>query len=146
MSTRCNNGIHHTCLAAMLAPARAPTAMERELLDELGLPTLKEICWARIDTRVFIGAGLLGHVAREFNKCTANVIAFSRRDAWDFVGTAGDTAMHRRARIAWMEWYIFAKIVLLVLPGGRAKEKRNDNILANLIVRWNQGELSTLWL
>ncbi len=112
---------------------------------EIGLPSILDICTARIETRDFIGKSLVGAVEREFNKCTANVIAFNRSDAWAHVGTDADSASHRRARIAWTEWLMFAKTVLLVLPGGKAKAKRNENLLANRIARWSSGERASLW-
>ena len=147
VSRRCNGGIHRTCLATELAPHRHRTAGRSvpESASTVELPSLLDICLARIETREFVGTGLFPAVEREFNKCTANVIAYSRRDAWTHLGTDGDTPEHRRAREAWTEWFMFAKAVLLVLPGGKAKEKRNDNILANRVARWAQGERATLW-
>ena len=32
------------------------------------------------------------------------------------------------------------------LPGGKAKQKRNANILVNAVARWAEGERKTLWL
>ena len=146
VSRRCNNGIHHTCLARELTgPVRADVAAHGDRTQVDGLPSLTDICLARIETREFIGVGILPQVEREFNKCIANVVAFSRPDAWAHIGTQQDSEAHQRARTAWIEWFMFAKTVLLVLPGGRAKEKRNDNILANRIARWAEGERSTLW-
>ena len=143
VSHRCNGGIHRTCLGAELAPPTVPAT--RQMPDSDELPTLMDICLARIETREFIGVGLFPAVEREFNKCTANVIAFSRRDAWSHIDTENDTLAHQRARSAWIEWFMFAKTCLLVLPGGKAKEKRNNNILANRIARWSTGERMSLW-
>ena len=143
VSRRCNGGIHRRCLAADLAPAPRTETQQETISDEL--PSLMNICLARVETREFIGVGLLPAVEREFNKCTANVIAFSRPDAWSHVDTDNDTAAHQRARAAWTEWFMFAKTCLLVLPGGKAKENRNNNILANRIARWSNGERMALW-
>ena len=146
VSRRCNNGIHRTCLARELVRQPPQMAQAQDTMDTGDeLPSLTDICKARIETREFIGVGLLPIVEREFNKCTANVVAYSRVDAWDYVNTERDTPDHQRARAAWIEWFMFAKTVLLVLPGGKAKDKRNDNILANRAARWAEGERRSLW-
>ena len=62
-----------------------------------------DTCLACVETRAFIGIGLFPTVEKEFNKCTANVIAFSRPDAWSHIDTDNDTAAHQRARAAWTE-------------------------------------------
>ena len=147
VSRRCNGGVHRTCLATELSSQQAITgrAPQSPTAAADDLPSLMDICSARIETREFIGAGLLPAVEREFNKCTANVIAYSRRDAWTYVGTERDTPSHQRARTAWTEWFMFGKTCLLVLPGGKAKENRNNNLLANRLARWTAGERSSLW-
>ena len=145
VSRRCNRGVHRTCLATELAPGHPRATQAAPAVDAEDLPSLRDICLARIETREFIGASLLPAVEREFNKCTANVIAFSRPDAWSHVGTERDSDSHHRARRVWTEWFMFAKTCLLVLPGGKAKEKRNNNIVANRIARWAAGERMSLW-
>ena len=77
------------------------------------------------------------------NKCGANVLALSRFNAWDFVGTDDDTPTH--AAVGMDEWLMFSKTVMPVLPGGKAKHKRNDNVLATAATRWAEGERHTLW-
>ena len=143
VSRRCNGGIHRKCLGAELAAP--PVTALRQMHDSDELPTLMDICSVRIETREFIGVGLLPAVEREFNKLTANVIAFSRHDAWRHVDTDSDTPAHQQARTAWTEWFMFPKTCLLVLPGGKAKENRNNNILANRIACWSSGERMSLW-
>ncbi|CAK0886604.1 unnamed protein product [Prorocentrum cordatum] len=109
------------------------------------LPTLEEIMLAPVSTRELIGDGLLPSVEREFNKCGANVLMHSRVDAWDVAGTSDDTPQHARARQAWTEWLMFPKTVTPALPGGKAKEKRNRNLVANMVDRWANGERRAVW-
>ena len=40
---------------------------------------------------------------------------------------------------------MFAKAVMPVLPGGKAKKQRNGNLLASAAARWAEGERTTLW-
>ena len=100
----------------------------------------------RIETREFVGASLFLAVEREFNKCTANVIAQSPPDAWQHIDTPADSLDHLRARRVWIEQCMFAKTCLLVLPGRVAKDARNNNIIANRIARWTAGGRMSLWL
>ena len=109
------------------------------------LPTLDEIFRSRIITRELLGETLFPLIEKEFNKCMAEIIAYSRADAWRFEGGPLDTAEHRRARRAWVEWFMFAKCVMPTLPGGKAKEKRNGNIIANNAQRWARGEREALY-
>ena len=109
-----------------------------EAIDDL--PTLMNVFAARIETREFVGASLFLAAARELNKCTANVIAYSRPDAWEHIDTPADSLDHLRPRTVRIEWFMFAKTCLLVLPGGVAKHARNNNIIANRIGRWTAGE------
>ena len=111
----------------------------------LDLPTVDEVMRAPIKTREVIGFGILPIIEREFNKCGAAVLATWRIDAWDYVGLPADTPAHIAARRAWIEWLMFAKAVMPVLPGGKAKQKRNQNLLANLAARWAEGERMIVW-
>ena len=150
VSRRCNNGMHRACLASDSTPpvpSLTPAPMRirtGEAIDDL--PTLMNIFAARIETREFVGASLFPAVEREFNKCTANVIAQSRPDAWQHIDTPADSLDHLRARTVWIERFMFAKTCLLVLPGEVAKDARNNNIIANHIARWTAGERMSLWL
>ena len=92
-----------------------------EIVDDDALPSLDEICSARINARETIEEGLLPMLEREFNRCTAEVLAFSRPDAWQVLGSTRDTNAHRKARRAWTKWCMFAKCVMPILPGGMAK-------------------------
>ena len=98
VSRRFSNGMHRACLAADVRP-RIPnltptpeTSHANETSEDL--PTLFDTCAARIETREFVGASLFPAVEREFNKCTANVIAHSRPDAWQHIGTPTDSPDH----------------------------------------------------
>ena len=150
VSRRCNNGMHRACLASdstPTVPSLTPAPMRirtGEPMDDL--PTLMNIFAVRIETREFVGASLFLAVEREFNKCTANVIAQSRPDAWQHIDTPADSLDRLRARTVWIERFMFAKTCLLVLPGGVAKDARNNNIIANRIARWTAGERMSLWL
>eukprot|EP00973_Karenia_brevis_P095643 12428325-Karenia_brevis.AAC.1 len=59
------------------------------------LASLDQVCSARIHVRDMIGQSLFAGIEREFNKCTAQVLAHSRMDAWQYAGTEQDTAAHR---------------------------------------------------
>ena len=63
----------------------------------------------------------------------------------DYVGQAGDSIEHQRARLAWTQLWMFPKTSLAALPGGHSKRKRNRNILANRLDRWALGERRALW-
>ena len=120
VSRRFNNGMHRTSHASETS---------------VDLPTLFDICAARIETREFAGASLFPAVEREFNKCTANVIAHSRPDAWQHIGTPADSPDHMRARTVWIEWFMFAKTCLLVLPGvlRKMRETITSALIASLV-------------
>ena len=110
VSRRFNNGMHRACLAADVRP-RIPNLTPTPGRTHTGetsedLPTLLDICAARIETREFVGASLFPAVEREFNKCTANVIAHSRFDAWHHIDTPADSPDHMRARTVWIEWFM----------------------------------------
>ena len=131
--------MHRACLAADVRP-RIPnltptpeTSHASETSEDL--PTLFDICAARIETREFVGASLFSAVEREFNKCTANVIAHSRPDAWQHIGTPADSPDHMRARTVWIEWFMFAKTFLLVLPGvlRKMQETITSSLIASLV-------------
>jgi hypothetical protein len=99
---------------------------------------------ATINTREFIGDGLAGIVEKEFNKCGERVLQCNRADAWDLVGTPSDTPSHAGARCVWSEWLMFSKTVLPTLPEGKAKAKRNGNLMANRAARWATTERASL--
>ena len=52
----------------------------------------------------------------------------------------GETEAARRSRRAWTELLMFSKTCLPAPPGGRAKEKRNRNLVANRLSRWAEGD------
>lgn len=56
-----------------------------------------------------------------------------------------DTDAHRGCRLAWTELFMFPRTCLGVLPGGRAKQRRNHNLAANRLERWGLGECRELW-
>ena len=102
VSRRCNNGMHCACVASESAPPLPSftlASMRIRTGEAIGdLPTLMNVFAARIETREFVGASLFLAVEREFNKCTANVIAHSRPDAWQHIDTPADSLDHLRAR------------------------------------------------
>ena len=96
-------------------------------------------------TRDFVSAGLLPLAEKAFLRCIARVLQHNRPDAWDYVGTGADTPAHRQSRLAWTELFMCPKTCLGVIPGGRAKQRRNHNLAANRLERWNLGERRALW-
>ena len=124
-------------------PLHASTSQEQN--DRDILPSIDEIMSVRINVQEVVGDGLLASVEREFNRCTAEVLAYSRPDAFCHAGSSQDTFEHKRARDAWTEWFMFAKCVMPTLPGGKAKEGRNYHILASNLARWSAGERASLW-
>ena len=123
VSTRCNGGVHRTCLAhELLQQPVAPEGVDSVADD---LPSLDDIMLAPIATREFVGSGLLPAVEREFNKCGARVLAHSRIDAWDHEGQPTDTPAHAAARRAWAEWFMFAKTV--ARPSRREEQRQQES-------------------
>ena len=146
VSLRCNGGIHRTCLAAHITrPSQLGAHEAQDINHQEELPSFDSICAADIETRDTIGAGLFEKASKEFLKCVDAVLQHSRPDAWDHVGTDRDSIHHRRARTAWTELWMFPKTCMAVLPGGKVKEKRNINVLANRLDRWSAGERAALW-
>eukprot|EP00435_Cladocopium_sp_Y103_P011842 s3316_g3.t1 len=129
VSRRCNGGVHRTCMAARLArrPAR-PLLADGDVgnVDSVlsSLPSLDDIFAAPLATRDFVSARLLPLVEKTFLRCMARVLQHNRPDAWNHVGTAADTIGHRQCR---------------------AKQRRNHNLAANCLERWNLGERRALW-
>ena len=105
------------------------------------LPSMDDICVAAIATRETLGEGLLPLAEREFLRCIAAVLEHNCEDAWDDPDGATDTPQRR----LWTQLCMFAKTCLTALPGGRAKQRRNRNILANRLERWGLGERRSLW-
>ena len=151
VSRRCNGGVHRTCMAARLSRRPAPAPLiEGPPASVVGqvlasLPTLDEIFAAPVATRDFVSAGLLPLAEKEFLRCVARVLQSNCPDAWDHVGSMADTEAHRSCRLAWTELLMFPKTCLGVLPGGRAKQRRNQNLAANRLERWGLGERRGLW-
>ena len=124
VSISCNQGIHHKCLDKQLQePYAQASGMPRDTATD-ELPSLDGVMRTPIATREFIGDGLLPIVEREFNKCGANVLAFSRSDAWDHEGKPSDTPSQERARRAWIEWLMFASASSPTWREGKAETQR----------------------
>ena len=68
----------------------------------------------------------------------------NRRDAFTVAGSERDTAAHKQARVSWLEMFMFPKACLPILPGGSAKARRNQSIVANRLERWAAGERKQL--
>ena len=164
-SRRCNGGVHRACLPRLLGAAgRAGGAEARESSgaaeDEEPLerlPGLEEVFRSRRQTRLELGEGLGELADRELLKCCAKVVAHNHPAAFDDLldgdeaalaatelGPAGSEAA-RRSRRAWTELLMFSKTCLPALPGGRAKERRNRNLVATRLSRWAEGERAALW-
>ena len=121
------------------------SAEQWDIAELDAMPTLEEICLAPIQTRDFIGDGLFPKAEQQFNRCIANVLLHNRTDDYDLVGREGDTVFHKRSRMVWLELWMFCKVCLSVLPGGRSKQNRNNNILLSRLERWASGERRALW-
>ncbi|CAK8989954.1 Uncharacterized protein SCF082_LOCUS2056 [Durusdinium trenchii] len=130
--------------ARLSAQPAAPMAADGAagLSDALlaSLPSLDEIFAAPVATRDFVAAGLLPQARKEFLRCVANVLQHNCLDDWE-----RDIMATRRCRLAWTELFIFPKTCLPVLPGGRAKGRRNHNVIINRLERWGLGERRALW-
>ena len=121
------------------------------------LPDLREVFLSRRQTRLELGEGVAETADRELLKCCARAVAFNHPAAFDDLlegeeaalaaGELGteDTEAARRSRRAWTELFMFSKTCLPALPGGRAKEKRNQNVVTTRLRRWAAGERAMLW-
>ena len=121
------------------------------------LPDLREVFLSRRQTRLELGEGVAEAADRELLKCCARAVAFDHPAAFDDLlegeeaalaaGELGteDTEAARRSRRAWTELFMFSKTCLPALPGGRAKEKRNQNVVTTRLRRWAAGERAMLW-
>ena len=56
-----------------------------------------------------------------------------------------DNAAKQRARVAWIEWYMFPKTCLCRGDGSKAKKRRNSEARFTRLERWAAGERATLW-
>ena len=131
------------------------TQEAKEPLEDL--PDLREVFLTRRQTRLELGEGVAEAADRELLKCCARAVAFNHPAAFDDLlegeeaalaaGELGpeDTEAARRSRKAWTELFMFSKTCLPALPGGRAKEKRNRNVVTTRLRRWAVGERATLW-
>ncbi len=139
--------MHRRCQArarldATLLPAGPQDGPES---DSCVLPSLDEIFAMDVTTQEKLGEGLVPLAEREYTACIANVLRYNRPDAWDHEVDGMDTAERAQARRAWTELFMFPKACLPALPGGKAKENRNRNILATKLERWAAGERGELW-
>ncbi len=129
--------------------------MEEEPLELL--PHIEDVFLSRRQTRLELGEGVAEHADRELLKCCARAVAHNHPAAFDDLlegeeaarvapelGTT-DTEAARRSRRAWTELFMFSKTCLPALPGGRAKEKRNQNVVGTRLRRWAAGERAALW-
>ena len=85
------------------------------------LPKIADIFKAQVYTREFTYKGLRGLYQQEFGKLCASVLNFHRRDAWDHLaeyGGVSDTPEMKRCRVAWIEFTMFAKCLLLAEKRG----------------------------
>ena len=150
VSHRCHGGLHRACAAQAFADRPPPTLPDIRADADVALvlaslPSMDDICVAAIATRETLGEGLLPLAEREFLRCIAAVLEHNCEDAWDDPDGVTDTPQRRLCRLAWTQLWMFAKTCLTALPGGRAKQRRNRNILANRLNRWGLGERRSLW-
>ena len=153
VSLRCANGVHRRCLAQRLRAAPDLTTAtglpgSHAAVDDGGdeLPNVEDIFALPCATRDFVGEGLLPMAEKEFLSAVAQAVFYNRPDAWDHELPGGtDTPERRVSRKAWQEMLMFSKACLPILPGGRAKEQRNKNIIATKLERWAAGERASLW-
>ena len=153
VSRRCNNGVHRTCLARrqrllpnpVASPVRGLRAEDWDIAELDEMPSFDEIALAPLQTRDFVGEGLFPKAEQQFNRCVSKVLLYNCIDDHDFIGTAWDTVARRRSRMAWLELWMFCKVCFTVLPGGKSKQSRNNNILSSRLDRWAAGERLTLW-
>ena len=146
--------MHRKCWAQVASAITPSSVSSLPAQDDLGapdlellltLPSIHEICERPVLTRMFLEPELLGKVEKAFLRCVSNAALHSDKDAWAFIGTEGDTAARRRSRVAWTELFMFCKTCIPALPGGKAKARRNLEIILNRFARWNAGERRTLW-
>lgn len=145
------NGMHQRCWSAVVAEREVRTAHASQdhssvdvgLLDEL--PSIHEISMKDVATKEYIEPDVLAIAGPEFLRCVANAIHFTDQDAWTHAGTEDDTLWLKRCRVAWTELWMFSKVCLPQLPGGKAKANRNRNVILNRLERWRGGERHSLW-
>ena len=93
--------------------------------------TVKERLLTLRDVSTIWSQSLSCRGTREFKKCSANVIAYFRLDAWQHVQR---NPWIISARTVWIESLMFAKTRPPVLPVGVAKDARSN---ANHITPWS---------
>jgi hypothetical protein len=113
------------------------------LLSEL--PSIESICSRQVPTKEYLEPELLSLAEPAFLRCVANAARFVDKEAWCHLGTDDDTPWRKQCRVAWTELFMFSKTCLPQLPGGKAKAKRNLNIVSNRLARWRAGERLSLW-
>ena len=99
VSISCNGGVHKTCLGREMFRTTGPRSQQESAEHpEPDLPSIEAIFASAVETRDMVSNGLWPTVERELNRCIANVVHYSRLDAWEHVGTSRDTDSHKIAR------------------------------------------------
>ncbi len=111
LSTTLALGMHQRCWA--LRVSRLIDPQERPIQTDdvvqsgppdaglyTSLPCLSEIALAPVPTIEFLSVGAFPHVEREYKRCLANVVLYSRPDAWEPGGDAAEVPSKMQARVA----------------------------------------------
>eukprot|EP00439_Symbiodinium_sp_Y106_P062715 s1493_g9.t1 len=89
----------------------------------------------------YLPASLLPLAREEYGKVIARVLQCNRADAWN---TDMDTDAHRKARRAWLEFFMFGKCVLRQSQRDR-RPAQVYRFTESLLYRWRAGDRYDLW-
>ena len=110
ISRRIRDSIHPRCRDAAQSVRSVPVGVgEGSAITDMRLPALHEIFLCNVLTKEYLPASLLPLAREEYGKVIARVLQYNRADAWN---TDMDTDAHRKARRAWLEFFMFGKCVL----------------------------------
>ena len=140
ISYRIRDSTHPRCRDAAQSVRSVPVG-EGSAVTDMHLPALHEIFLCNVLTKEYLPASLLPLAREEYGKIIARVLQYNRADAWN---TVIDTDAQRKARRAWLEFFMFGKCVLRQSQRGR-RPAQTYRFTESLLYRWRAGDRYGLW-
>ena len=142
ISHRIRDSTHPRCRDAAQSVRSVPVGVGAgSAITDMRLPALHKIFLCNVLTKEYLPASLLPLAREEYGKVIARVLQYNRADAWN---TDMDTDAHRKARRAWLEFFMFGKCVLRQSQRGR-RPAQAYRFTESLLYRWRAGDRYGLW-
>ena len=133
ISDRIRDSTYPRCRDVAQSVRSVPVGVgEGSAVTNMRLPALHEISLCNVLTKEYLPASLLPLAREEYGKVIARVLQYNRADAWN---TDMDTDAHRKARRAWLEFFMFGKCVLRQSQRGR-RPAQAYRFTESLLYRW----------